>query len=139
MIIGGRSRLLQTYTSTKTFQYDHKQGSWSGGPSLKQPRHDHAVGIVFDEVTKDKIVLVTGGSCCYDFDNGMKSTELFWDKSWSAGEEIANPIGQSISNLQGPPYIWPLPKLFKFSPPFQMNSDTNEISIEGTNKHLLES
>ena len=56
---------------------------WADGPALNQARYGHAVGIVTDETTQEKLVTVTGGW------NGafMKSTEILIDDTWSLGEK----------------------------------------------------
>ena len=54
----GRSRTL----TAQTFYYNHKKNSWSEGSALNHARFYHAVGIAIDEETKEKLVIVTGGS-----------------------------------------------------------------------------
>ena len=50
---------------------------------MNQARVNHAVGIVTDETTQEKLVTVTGGW------NGapMKSTEILIGDTWSLGEK----------------------------------------------------
>ena len=48
-------------SSSRTYLYNHINGTWSSGPELKQSRSTHAAGIVTDEGTIEKLVLVTGG------------------------------------------------------------------------------
>ena len=94
MVIGGLSSWDLSgyyYTSEKTIRYNHTQQSWSGGPTLKNPRHYHAVGIVTDEVMQEKLVFVTGG-IVRDLVNNYptKSTELLLDNKWTQGEDSNN-------------------------------------------------
>ena len=89
MVIGGQSAWDLSgskvyYTSEKTIRYNHTQQSWSGGPTLKNPRHYHAVGIVTDEVMQEKLVFVTGGIV---FNYATKSTEFLLDNKWTQGED----------------------------------------------------
>ena len=64
----------------------NEYGKWSEGPTLKYKRKNHAVGIVTDEYTLEKLAFVTGG----DGDDGaeLKSTEklLVNSNTWSTGE-----------------------------------------------------
>ena len=63
----------------------NENGQWSEGPKLKFKRRNHAVGIVTDKITLEKIVVVTGG----DGEEGeLKSTEKLLENSnwWSLGE-----------------------------------------------------
>ena len=64
----------------------NENGKWSEGPTLKYKRKNHAVGIVTDEYTMEKIVFVTGG----DGEDGaeLKSTEKLLENSntWSTGK-----------------------------------------------------
>ena len=46
---------------SKTFYHNHIHGNWSDGPELLQARVSFASGIVTDEDTQEKLVLVTGG------------------------------------------------------------------------------
>ncbi len=57
---------------------------WSNGPALNQERQNHAVGIVTDEATQEKLVTVTGGWDGYDV---LKSTEVLLAGTWSIGEK----------------------------------------------------
>ena len=87
MVIGGYSSSI--WQVAKTFYYNHANKVWSNGPTLNQKREDHAVGIVIDEVTKEKLVIVTGGD--YYHNNNfiyLKSTEVLLDATWVIGENI---------------------------------------------------
>ncbi len=48
-----------------------------------QARHDHAAGIVTDEVTDEHFIAVTGGSDAYD---DLDSTEFLQDGEWVQGK-----------------------------------------------------
>ena len=81
MIIGGETELAQEIA--QTFYYNHTNKVWSNGPTLNKKRMIHAVGIVTDEVSQEKLVVVTGG---YINGNVSKSTEVLFDSIWSIGE-----------------------------------------------------
>ena len=77
-----------------TFFYNHNHGNWSYGPQLIWSRHKPAVGVVNDEATKEKLVIVTGGS--YDMSTPyvagggwiyFNSTEILIGGKWSLGEQ----------------------------------------------------
>ena len=51
---------------------------------MYNPRQGHAVGIVTDEATQEKLVTVTGG---YDFGTYFKSSEILIGDTWSLGEK----------------------------------------------------
>ena len=80
MLIGGRSESVETQT---THYFDHQGHNWIQGPDLMQARGGHAAGIVTDEMTTEKIVIVTGG----DY-NGIKldSTEMLINQQWIQGK-----------------------------------------------------
>ena len=81
ILIGGRTT---GYVETQTTHYfDHQGHNWIQGPDLMQARWLHAAGIVTDEVTTEKIVIVTGGD-----HNGIKldSTEILFNNQWNQGK-----------------------------------------------------
>ena len=80
MLIGGRSESVETQT---THYFDHQGHNWIQGPDLMQARREHAAGIVTDEVTTEKFVIVTGGD-----HNGIKldSTEMLINNQWNQGK-----------------------------------------------------
>ena len=82
MIIGGQTE-QDVNVIAQTFYYNHTNKVWSNGPTLNKKRMSHAVGIVTDEVTQEKLVVVTGG---YIDGNVLKSTEVLFDSTWSIGE-----------------------------------------------------
>ena len=80
MIIGGSHQYSQF--SPLTFWYYHGESKWVEAPSLNYGRQEHANGIIVDQVTKEKLVIVTGG----DF-NGitLDSTEILFNSQWNQG------------------------------------------------------
>ena len=48
-------------TIQTTHYFDHQAHNWIQGPDLMQARMAHAAGVVTDEVTTEKLVIVTGG------------------------------------------------------------------------------
>ena len=81
MVIGGCSPGI--YQTAQTFEYNHVKGEWSNGPALNQKREAHAVGIVTDEATRQKLVTVTGG---YNGLDALKATEVLLAGAWSIGD-----------------------------------------------------
>ena len=76
------------WSGKKTFSYDHKLDKWDlDEPELNLGRSDHAVGIVTDEVTMEKYIIITGGAYSYIDDIIiLKSTEVLLANSWSKGK-----------------------------------------------------
>ena len=80
MIIGGYSS--GNYYA-ETYYFNHSNEQWIDGPPLNQAREFHAAGIITDEATLERLVIVTGG---YDGgSNYLKSTELLFKENWSLG------------------------------------------------------
>jgi hypothetical protein len=81
MLIGGR--ISGGATTPTTNYFDHQGHNWIQGPDLMQARRAHAAGIVTDEVTTEKIVIVTGGEY-----NGIKldSSEMLINQDWNQGK-----------------------------------------------------
>ena len=81
MLIGGRS-IVNAGIQT-TLYFDHQGHNWIQGPDLMQARIDHAAGVVTDEVTTEKLVIVTGGD-----HNGIRldSTEMLFNNEWNQGK-----------------------------------------------------
>ena len=71
---------------SKTFYHNHNHGNWSDGPELLQARVSFAAGIVTDEETQEKLVVVTGGLGNDSF--SLNSTEILIGKEWSLGKKI---------------------------------------------------
>ena len=84
VVIGGYTEYDGLYFA-ETFIYNHNHGNWSYGPSLIQPRLDHAAGIVTDEVTHETLAIVTGG---FPSVSVGKTTEILKGGSWTLGEKI---------------------------------------------------
>ena len=79
MVIGGFSP--GSVTLAQTFYYDHSNEQWVDGPTLNQARRQHAAGTVTDEVTMERLVVVTGGAD----GSSLKPTEILHDGDWSLG------------------------------------------------------
>ena len=81
LLIGGRTTGADTALTTHYF--DHQGHNWIQGPDLMQARRAHAAGIVIDQVTTEKLVIVTGGE-----HNGIRldSTEILINKQWNQGK-----------------------------------------------------
>ena len=81
MLIGGET--TGSVIIPTTHYFDHQGHNWIQGPDLMQAREDHAAGTVTDQVTFEKIVIVTGGQ-----HNGIKldSTEMLINKQWNQGK-----------------------------------------------------
>merc|ERR1712051_1136868 len=86
MVIGGEDENWDD--SASTFFYDHNEGEWITGPSLMQARHNHAAGIVTDEVTDEHFVALTGCLGCGYLD----STEILQDGKWVQGPLLPIPL-----------------------------------------------
>ena len=91
MLIGGNS---DGDTIEQTFYYNHTKREWSIGPKLSQKRESLAAGIVIDEVTKNKLVVVAGGNKLVlvgSGDRGLgtsyRSTEILLNGQWATGEK----------------------------------------------------
>ena len=80
MVIGGFSP--GSVTLAQTFYYDHSNEQWIDGPTLNQARYAHAAGTVTDEVTIERLVVVSAGGFDGSF---LKSTEILHDGDWSLG------------------------------------------------------
>ena len=81
MVIGGLSS-NGTNGSNRTYYFDHNAQTWIDGPILLIERHAHAASAIIDVVTKETIVIVTGG-----FSNqSLDSTEILLDDKWTRGK-----------------------------------------------------
>ena len=85
MVIGGRNGPA---ISAQIHIYNINDNEWLLGPSMVQKREDHAAGILTDEATMEKFVLVTGGSRGGYYDEELKSTEILKQDTWSSGSNI---------------------------------------------------
>ena len=81
MLIGGRT--TGNVITQTTHYFDHQGHNWIQGPDLMQARRVHAAGIVTDEMTTEKLVIVTGGEY-----NGiiLDSTEMLINQQWNQGK-----------------------------------------------------
>ena len=104
MVIGGRNGPA---ISAQTHIYNKTDNKWLFGPSMIQAREDHAAGIITDEATMEKFVLVTGGS----YGKELKSTEILKQDTWTSGNslfssketklKIAGALGKNCMNRKG--------------------------------------
>ena len=95
MLIGG---MTTGYVVTPTTHYfDHQGHNWIQGPDLMQARRSHAAGIVTDQLTTEKLVIVTGGE-----HNGISldSTEIIINKQWNQGKQLGGGGVNNWSKLQ---------------------------------------
>ena len=81
MLIGGRTN--GNWKTNKTHYFDHEGHNWIQGPNLIHARRSHAAGVVTDEITTEKLVIVTGGIY-----NGIRldSTEMLFNNEWNQGK-----------------------------------------------------
>ena len=81
LLIGGSD--IENAPIQTTHYFDHQAHNWIQGPDLMQAREDHAAGVVTDEVTTEKLVIVTGGG-----HNGIRldSTEILFNSQWNQGK-----------------------------------------------------
>ena len=83
LIIGGKNSGVDV--SSWTLICYHKHDHFSFGPSLIQGRSRHAAGIVTDEATMERLVLVAGGS---NYSDHFKSTEILKGNMWFSGKIV---------------------------------------------------
>ena len=95
MIIGGSHQYPQKY-SPLTFWFYHRESKWVEAPSLNHGRQEHANGIIVDQVTKEKLVIVTGGITGKDLatigHKGIfsRTTEVLIENQWIEGTNRYN-------------------------------------------------
>ena len=89
MFVGG---FISGVTSTDfTYYYDNYNQVWFDGPKLKFPRSFHGSGIVTDLITRERLLVVTGG-LSYDEEyipTDYRSTEILIDGIWVLGDKKA--------------------------------------------------
>lgn len=87
MIIGGAHQISRY--SPLTFWFYHGESKWVEAPSLNHGREEHANGIIVDQVTKEKLVIVTGGFTEGNSATNMGyfsgTTEVLIENQWIAG------------------------------------------------------
>ena len=94
MVVGGNPPLssdhgLNTVSTDLTYYFDNYNQVWFDGPKLIFPRSNHGSGIVTDLITRERLVIVTGGQS-YDDDFIMteySSTEILIDGAWVLGNK----------------------------------------------------
>ena len=82
MLIGGST--TENVATKTTHYFDHQSHNWIQGPDLMQARWQHAAGMVTDQVTNEKLVIVTGG-----FHNPgitLDYTEMLINNQWNQGK-----------------------------------------------------
>ena len=79
----------------QTFVYNQNLAVWSWGPALNQARFNHAVGIVTDEATQEKFVVVTGGKNL----DILNSTEILMNGIFSLGKNYSF-LNEKIQGLR---------------------------------------
>ena len=84
MIIGGQNDPTINTASAITFYYDHQINQWLNGPALIQARDSHAVGIITDENTMEKLLIVTGG---VSYGVLIYATEILIENQWNLGKK----------------------------------------------------
>jgi len=89
--------------SAKTWYYNHDTETFTSGPDLLEGRIYHGSALNVDEVTKAKIVVVTGG---YNYPNYMDSTELLINGQWQTGPPLPKAMyGLSMLEMDGDTYV----------------------------------
>ena len=92
MLIGGETYNLDEGTTIDlTYYFDHYNQAWFDGPRLNRARYFHGAGIVTDLITREKLVVVTGGAY-YDEEvltQVLDSTEILIDGKWVLGNKKA--------------------------------------------------
>ena len=90
MFIGG---VIESDAIDLTYYYDHVNQVWSDGPRLNVARGYHGTGIVTDLVTRERLVIVTGGQSYEAGHYGhYRSTEILIDGNWVLGNKKARPF-----------------------------------------------
>ena len=67
----------------KTWYFDHATQKFTEGPNLLQKRSGPAAGVLIDSVTKEKLILVVGGS--KGPTEYLGSTEILKGENWELG------------------------------------------------------
>ena len=69
-----------------TYRFDHVEQQWMDGPDLIQGRYAHAACIIVDELTDERLLLVSGGKKALGNEtNVLDSTEILLDNKWVSG------------------------------------------------------
>jgi hypothetical protein len=71
-----------SWTSAKTWYYNHDTEAFTSGPDLLEGRRGHNSATNVDKVTKAKIAVVTGGWNNYNY---LDSTEMLINGQWQTG------------------------------------------------------
>ena len=70
-----------------TYFFLHSNQTWMEGPHLKHDRMYHAAQVIIDPVTKEELVIVTGGTFASDTDDFLDTTEILIDGNWTSGKK----------------------------------------------------
>ena len=81
ILSGGETSV--TYSSSQTWYYNHDSEAFTSGPDLLEGRQLHGSSTIADNVTKAKIIVVTGG--LDDGLDGLETTELLINGQWETG------------------------------------------------------
>ena len=85
IIIGGYQD--STSISDQTWYFNHATQEFQPGPNLLEGRNGHSSGTITDQKTKEKIVIVAGGSGANSGNcNYMDSTEILLNGEWVTGK-----------------------------------------------------
>ena len=84
MIIGGWQSDLNEASELTYFFFQENQ-TWIEGPSLNQARWGHAATVVTDPVTREELVIVTGGQTTSSSSDFLDTTEILFDGLWASG------------------------------------------------------
>ena len=85
ILSGGCTIHQMDCSSPLTFFYNHVTKEFMSGPPLNRGRNYHASGTIIDKVTKEKIVVVTGGQINNYYDD---TTEILVDQHWQEGTQL---------------------------------------------------
>ena len=87
MFIGGETFNSEGTTLDLTYYFDHYNQVWFDGPRLNHARYFHGSGIVTDLITREKLVVVSGGAYYDDeiLTQVLDSTEILIDGKWVLG------------------------------------------------------
>ena len=85
MVIGGQTSESES-ASELTYFFLHSNQTWMEGPNLEPGRMYHAASVVTDPVTKEDLVIVTGGSTTSNTDEYLDTTKILIDGKWAKGK-----------------------------------------------------
>ena len=83
LLIGGQSG-SDGIVSDKTWFFNHISKEFTVGPSLNIARYGHATSVIIDSVSREQIIVVTGGHDSED--EIIDSTEILQQENWKQGD-----------------------------------------------------